>query len=179
MRYLGRRIYLIKVRLPNKTYAVFATNLTRSTIKKHDIAKLYRLRWEIETSFKEITAITKAEQWHTEFYNGILQELYCRMWLINLTRSLMAKACQGHVNFEEDTYSRANFKLICSFITDNLQRLWKRLYYLFTHIKDLARKSTEKRKKYSRKYRRIIRYPNSPYKRESTEWYWQKKQELK
>jgi IS4 transposase len=53
------------------------------------IFKLYRLRWQVETSFLELTAITRSEQWHSKSYNGIMQELYALMWLINATRGLI------------------------------------------------------------------------------------------
>jgi IS4 transposase len=47
---------------------VFATSLDPAFLKARLVKKLYRLRWEVETSFLELTGITKAEQWGASFF---------------------------------------------------------------------------------------------------------------
>ncbi|MBC7385095.1 MAG: transposase [Cryobacterium sp.] len=86
---LGEKFEVNLVRIfdaKNRRHDVFATSLPIDFLKPHLIAKLYRLRWEVETSFLELTGITKAEQWHSKSVNGILQELYAKFWLINYTK---------------------------------------------------------------------------------------------
>src|SRR5690606_23856837 len=63
--YGEHRIYLIKIHNPKTGEVnVFATNLPRQWRQENLIKKLYLLRWEAENFFRELTSITKGEQWH-------------------------------------------------------------------------------------------------------------------
>lgn len=175
-KYNGHRLYLFKIKHPKTGESnVFVTNLPRRWRKSKIIRGIYRLRWEVETFFKELTGITKAEQWHSKNYNGILQELYARFWKINFTKISMAKAGQKPLDPDKDVYKKANFKLIYNFIGDWILRYWKKLQYLIAYVKPLIRRSTEKRKRWSRSYERVIKSPASPYKYDNTDWYWELK----
>ncbi|MBK7890324.1 MAG: transposase [Bdellovibrionales bacterium] len=80
-------VRLVKIRNPSsKQDMVFVTNLSASQFSTKEIGKLYRRRWEIETSFKELTCTLKIGQWHSKSLNGILQEIFALLWLVNVTR---------------------------------------------------------------------------------------------
>lgn len=80
----GTLIHLVKLINPRTgEAALFATNLERSRFKNKEIGDLYALRWEVETANRDMTHTLKMEQWHSNFFNGILQEIYTVLWLMN------------------------------------------------------------------------------------------------
>jgi hypothetical protein len=169
----GVVVHLIKIWSPKeKEWDVYATNLPQSWLKPKFIRKLYRLRWECETSFLELTSITKIEQWHSKFLNGILQELYALFWIINYTKIQIYFRSKRTKNPLQDTYKRPNFKLIFNHVLLSFHKIFKRIKSVFSDISELIKRSTVKRKHYSRSYPRQIRSPASPYSYNNTVWYW-------
>lgn len=175
-----RRIHFVKIwNSRDKRHDVYATNLPQRFLSRHLILQLYRLRWEVETSFKELTAITKCEQWHSKSYNGVMQELYALMWLINATKGLMQISGTLPLDPTKRVYKKPNFKLIFNLLAQRLHQLWYHFRSLITWLSALAKESTEKRKRCSRRYKRELRKPASPYPYNNTEWAWDKAHELK
>ena len=176
----GRRIHFVKIRnFREKRHDVYATNLPDRFLSRQLILQLYRLRWEVETSFKELTAITKSEQWHSKSYNGLMQELYALMWLINATKGLMKIGGALPLDPTKRVYRKANFKLVFNLLAQRLHELWYRFRELIAWLGTLVKESTEKRKRCSRRYPRQLRKPASPYPYNNTEWTWDKAYELK
>jgi hypothetical protein len=118
-------IYLVKIVNPRTgAVAVFATNLPRKKFKNRDISDLYALRWECETANRDLTNTIKVEQWHSESLNGILQELYAALWLMNQARIQMTMRMRRRCSLKSlFSYAKANFKLIADFIIDSLDDL--------------------------------------------------------
>jgi hypothetical protein len=153
---------------------VFATSLHPAFLKVRLINKLYRLRWEIETSFLELTGITKAEQWHSKSFNGIYQELYARFWLINFTKIQIHVRTQKPDNPLRDEYQKPNFKLLYNFILLCFPKILKRNPQVLLDFERLQKRSLERRKHHKRRYKRQIRSPASPYKYNNTCWYFER-----
>ena len=150
---------------------IFATSLHPAMLKVRLIKKLYRLRWEVETSFMELTGITKAEQWHSKSVNGIYQEIYARFWLINYTKLQIHVHTQKPENPLRDEYEKPNFKLLYNFILLSFPKILKRKPGVLLDFERLRKKSLERRKHHSRSYKRHIKSPASPYKYNNTRWY--------
>lgn len=168
----GVDIYLIKVKTP-KGISIFATNLPKHLVKIEDIRDLYKLRWQVETGFYNLTQACHLEKWHSKTLNGIKQELYLRMWIFNVSRMLMAP-CQQFNTVGQKIYQKANFKLILSLIRDNLYKYWTNITGLSLHVNWLVTYSNEKREVDKKQNPREIKSPRSPYKYGSTEWQWDK-----
>ena len=134
---------------------------------------LYRLRWEVGKFFREFTSTLKAQQWHSEFVNGIMQEIYALLWLINFTKILMQFSGKKPLNPMSRRYEKPNFKLILNFIVKIMPKIWKRIADVIRHIQRLIKDSTERRKRYSRSYPREIKSPASPYPYNNTGWVWE------
>jgi hypothetical protein len=163
------------IRIPNKMTMkddVFATSLDPAFLKSQIIKKLYRLRWEVETSFMELTGITKAEQWHSKSVNGIYQELYARFWLINYTKIQIHVHTQKPENPLRDEYEKPNFKLLYNFILLAFPKILKRNPRVHLDFERLRKRSLERRKHHSRRYKREIKGPASPYKYNNCKWVW-------
>jgi IS4 transposase len=168
----GKSIRLIKIKNPNKRHetAVFATNLPEDLARDAEIWKLYRLRWEVETSFRELTGITKAEQWHSKTFNGVLQEIYCKLFLINYTKAQRNRSFKAVQNPLSDTYRKANFKLLRNWILMNFPRILRRNTEVWVNFRAVTIRSLERRKREKRRYPRELKQPASPYKYNNCIW---------
>ncbi len=169
--YHGHPLQLIKIwNKRNQEWGIFATNLPAAWIKPKLIRALYRLRWEVEISFKELTATTKLEEWHSKFHNGILQELFCSFWLINFVK-IQAYFHRKHPkNPLQDDYKKPNFKLLLNWILSIFDKILQRVPGVLDEFQFLIKRSTEQRKHESRRYPREIKGPASPYPYNNTRW---------
>lgn len=171
----GVLIHLIKIKNPKAKkiedrVMVFATNLPRSWLNPTTINHLYALRWEVETSFRDLIQTMKIEQWHSKSINGILQELYAAFWLMNFTKIQIAIRLKKPKNPMNWVYSKPNFKLIFNYIATGLSKIFKRLRSFLDEIILLMNFSTEKRKTRSRAYPRQLRGSLSMYPYNNTVW---------
>jgi hypothetical protein len=167
----GMKMWMIKVKNPQtKKNEIFVTNLPESFCNPKEIEKLYRLRWEVEESFKDLTSKLKVEQWHSKSINGIRQELYTAFWLLNFTRIQILKTTKKRKLEMKETYKVGNFKLILNYIIDHLKDFFKRKRGLMKCIKKLLNISTEIRTRMKRSYKRELKGPASPYPRNNTVW---------
>lgn len=169
----GETIYLVKVKTP-KGRSIFATNLPRHLVDHVSIRDLYKLRWQAETCFSDLSQSCHFEAWHSKSLNGIRQELYLRMWIFNVTRMLMAP-CQQFNRVGQRVYKKPNFRLILSLVRDNLYKHWTNITGLSPYVSWLVTYSNERRKVDKKLNPRVIKSPRSPYKYCSTEWTWDKK----
>jgi len=176
IQYAGFPIHLVKVQGPRSEdgVSVFATNLPKELVRAKLIRKIYRLRWEVETSFLELTGITQAEQWHSKTINGVLQELMCRFWLINYTKIQMLElqsrrksrksradksknhSKPKHENPLQDSYKKPNFKLLYCWVVHHFNQLLRRTLGIWSHFERQAKMSTERRVHWKRRYPREI-----------------------
>jgi hypothetical protein len=164
-------VNLVRVYNPKeKKDEVFATSLPLELLKPHIILKLYRLRWEIEVSFLELTGITKAEQWHTKTVNGIYQELYARFWLINYTKLQIHVHTQKPNSPLRNDYEKPNFKLLYNFILLSFPKILKRSPQVLIDFERLRKRSLERRRHGKRRYPREIKRPASPYSYNNCVW---------
>jgi len=167
----GIQIHLVKVVNPrNGDATLFATNLPRDRFKNKEIADLYALRWEVETSNRDMSHTLKVEQWHSHSINGILQEIFMALWLANSARIQMAmdynKTCKLSSLF---SYAKSNFKLILSFIVDSLDDLIRRRYHrIRRRIRYLLKISSESRGRRTRSYPRVTKKSRKAYPSAST-----------
>jgi hypothetical protein len=167
----GKTLYLIKLRnKETQRYDVFVTNLPRAFISFEKIQNLYRLRWEVETSFRDLTSTLTMEEWHSKSLNGILQELYTALWLVNFTKSQINFFEKKPQNPLKEKYSRPNFKLALSYVAKELARFLQKIKWVYDRLNELIKKSTERRVHLKRAYPRQIRSPASPYKYNNTVW---------
>lgn len=167
----GTIINLVKVKNPKTgEAALFATNLSRDRFRNKEIAELYALRWEVETANRDMSHTLKVEQWHSHSFNGVLQEIYMALWLMNNARIQMAqnyrKNCSLPKLFE---YCKANFKLIVDFILDSLEDLARgRHRRINRRLKHLLKVTSESRVRRSRSYLRVTKKSRKVYPSAST-----------
>lgn len=157
-----QRIYLYKVKnKKQKEVHIYATNYKGLSLK--DAEDLYKLRWETETGFRDLVTTLPTEQWHSKTENGILQELYVRLWIMNFARIEQFKIEKSKENPLNKIYKRSNFKLILDFIIKRWDDFFAKKRKYLKKIKKLIQLSTETRRRYSRSCRRRLRYQNKNY----------------
>jgi len=71
---------------------IATTLLNAARYPKREIAKLYGLRWEIETSFRHLKQAMKMDQLRCQTPDGVVKELMIYLLVYNLVRSVMALA---------------------------------------------------------------------------------------
>lgn len=116
------------------------------------VFKLYITRWEVETSFKDFVMSMKIEDFHAKDINGVLQEIYARLWLMNFTRILILKSGRVHLNPEERVCKKPNYKILYSWVSDNLKKIFDGLTHLWDEFVETISITMEKRKRRSRRY---------------------------
>jgi hypothetical protein len=171
----GTEVTLIKVKNPNnkkQPFDVFATNLPDHMITETVIKNLYTKRWEVENSFRDMVQTMKVEQWHSKNLNGILQELYSALYLINFTRIQMITRQKTDKNLLSEEYSKPNFKFILDWVISVFPRILRKIRGVLVPMLELMNLSTEKRKHRSRSYPRQLRHPGASYPFNNTHWDW-------
>jgi hypothetical protein len=151
---------------------VFVTNLPWKWLHASVIQRLYQLRWEVETSFKDLVSTMKLEQWHSKTLNGILQELYAALWIMNFTRIEIAKKSKKPKITLSDQYEKPNYKLILDWVKTKWKRILNKASGALRDMKRLIKLSTEKRVHYKRSYPRQLKHSAPPYPYNNTVWYW-------
>jgi hypothetical protein len=160
-------VRLVKARnSKTKQDYVFITNLPEKIFPAAEIARLYRKRWEIETSFKDVTFTLKLGQWHSKKLNGVLQEIFAMLWLVNSVRRQMGMTVLSWVpNLKNRRYTKTNFKLSVACIVNHLELLVKRKYREFLRIIEYwMLRMNEVRIRDSRSYARVVKHRGREYK---------------
>jgi hypothetical protein len=164
----GNLVTLIKIKNPtNDEIGIFATNLPDSFLMPKIINELYALRWGVETSNRDITHTLEIEKWHSKSINGIQQEIFALLWVMNQAKIQMAYATldKAPVSPERREYAVSNFKAVMDFLREDL------LLYVKNKSKGLMRKMSliiqqtkENRKRLSRSYPREVKRAGKTHK---------------
>ena len=86
------KIPLMKAETGEMYDEVLLTNLTPDEFSLESLKELYRLRWEIETAYNVLKNKMKLEEFSGVRERLILQDIYCCVWLYNLTMILIIEA---------------------------------------------------------------------------------------
>lgn len=153
------KVRLIKAHHPKtKELMVFATNLSKTMFSRKDLLKLYQKRWQIETSFRDLTHTLQIEQWHSKSANGILQEIYALLWFVNNIKIQMSNRKGGGDFLDQSEYYKSNFKLCIKIVMDNIFMVIRGHYQKLRRLlKFWLERTVEKRRWRSRSYPRILK----------------------
>jgi hypothetical protein len=165
-REVSLKLRLVKIKNPRtKEISAFITNLPKSIFSRKEIAKLYLRRWEVETSFRDITNTFKMTQFHSMKLNGILQEIFALLWMINAVKMEMKVLGDKDEDLLDEKYSRSNFKFCASLVLNNLDLLMTgQTQQLREMLKYWIKKTRENRKRLSRSYPRATKGSYSAFK---------------
>lgn len=74
---------VVRFKITDETYECIVTDLDENEFSMQDIKELYHLRWEIETSYRELKYDLDLNTLHSKKRNLIEQEIYAKMLLYN------------------------------------------------------------------------------------------------
>lgn len=112
---LSFRVVCIKISDGNFQYLI--TNLKETAFSKQELSALYRKRWGIETSFRELKHTIGMTHFHSKKVALIMQEIYAKMILYNfcemITLNVVISQKSGkhtfQVNFTNAIYTCIRF----------------------------------------------------------------------
>lgn len=79
------RFRIIKIKISEKNYETIVTNLWGDEFSAEDIKHIYKLRWGIETSFRELKYHVGLIAFHSKKKDCIIQEIYARLIMYNFS----------------------------------------------------------------------------------------------
>ncbi len=153
------KINLIKIKNPKtKESIVIATNIDVSEWTNKEITNLYTLRWDCETNNRDSTSTLKLDQWHSKFFNGIMQEIYVHLIMMNISKITIFQEGGYEIDLEKDETRKANFKFIFYVIFDLIPDIIKnKTKSVIEELKKEIKKTIEKRTRLSRSYPRQLK----------------------
>ena len=81
----------VRIRLEEDKFQCIITNLS-DEFSPDDIKYLYKLRWGIETSFRQLKYAVGLRNFHAKKKDSIIQEIYARLTLHNFCESIVQNA---------------------------------------------------------------------------------------
>lgn len=84
------QLRVVRFRLSDTTYENIITNLPEKEFPRDEIKTLYKLRWDIELSFRDLKQTIAAEQFHCKKRENIGMEIHARMILYNFCSFITA-----------------------------------------------------------------------------------------
>lgn len=86
------RLRVVRVKIKDGVYENLITNLPADQFSMNDLKELYRLRWNEETSFRELKHIIGAVDFHSKIVEYVNHELWARLLLYNFSSQITALA---------------------------------------------------------------------------------------
>lgn len=78
------KVRVTKIILPAGEIEVLVSNLFIAAIDQSDMRELYGMRWGVEEGFKKLKPKMKLEQFGCRRYEGVYQEFYAHIFMMNL-----------------------------------------------------------------------------------------------
>ena len=166
----GVEVHLIRVK-NSKTGkdSFFATNMKRSNFRNKEVLELYSRRWDIETSFRDLTETMKMESWHSHSINGIKQEIFVTLWIFNQIKMWeFSQSPRSWHKVLKREYERPCFKSILLWFMNHFIELCQKLTArAWREFKMIIERTKERRKRLSRAYPRTSKRPTKKYSRDA------------
>ena len=93
-------------------WEVLITNLNRAEFPLAKMKELYHMRWDIETSFRELKYALGGVQFHSKKDDFVIQELFAHLTMFNLVSRTISKV-DVNVNSNKGYVYAIDFKLAC------------------------------------------------------------------
>ena len=84
---------VVRIRLSDDTVETLVTNLDRAQFSASALKNLYKMRWGIETSFRELKYNVGLSNFHSKKADFILQEIYARLIMYNISMIIAMNVC--------------------------------------------------------------------------------------
>ena len=79
------RFRIVRIRVSDELYEVLLTNLDAEEFPPHKLGELYRMRWGVETSFRNLKYAVGMLAFHSRKSEFVMQEIYAGLIIHNMT----------------------------------------------------------------------------------------------
>lgn len=112
---------IVRFKISDDTYETLITNLDQSMFSSQDIKELYRMRWGIETSFRELKYAVGLTNFHAKKRERIVQEVFARIIMYNFAEMITSHVVISRTDAKYDY--QVNFTAAIH-ICRHFLRLW-------------------------------------------------------
>lgn len=82
---------IVRFAINKNTYECLATNLAEADFSIDELKRLYRMRWGIESSYRELKYATGLRYFHAKKRESIEQEIWARLTLYNFSEAVILR----------------------------------------------------------------------------------------
>ena len=83
---------VVRFKITDDSYQTIITNLDDSEFSPEELKELYRMRWGIETSFRELKYAVGLTCFHSKKREHIVQEIFARIIMYNFAEMITSHA---------------------------------------------------------------------------------------
>ena len=87
--YYEMNLRVIRFKITEDTYECLVTNLTEDEMRFEEFKEIYHLRWEIETSFRDLKYTLGMIYFHSSDQEMIRQEIYASLTIFNFSKIII------------------------------------------------------------------------------------------
>lgn len=87
---------IVRFKIADNSYETLITNLKQSAFSPGELKELYKKRWGIETSFRELKYAVGLTNFHAKKVEYIAQEIFARMIMYNFSEMITSHAVIQH-----------------------------------------------------------------------------------
>jgi len=82
---------VVRFMLPDGSYQAVITNLSQADFPPNELRELYKMRWGIETSFRELKYAVGLTNFHSKSRERIVQEVFARIIMYNFAEMITSR----------------------------------------------------------------------------------------
>lgn len=101
------RFRIIRIKISEGLYETLVTNLWEDTFSAEDIRKIYKMRWGIETSFRELKYHIGLIAFHSKKKDCMIQEIFASLIMYNFSMLITE-----NIALDDDKYNHIVIKSI-------------------------------------------------------------------
>ena len=111
---------VVRFKISEDTYETIVTSLNRFEFPGSRIKYLYHLRWNIETSFRDLKYSIGAAQFHAKKEPFVLQEIYARILFYNFCSAVIKSISVNRYNHRKYIY-QITFSMAVNILRDYIR----------------------------------------------------------
>lgn len=140
---------VVRFKIAENSYETVITNLNQSDFSPSELKELYKKRWDIETSFRELKYAVGLTHFHAKKIEYIEQEIYARMIMYNFSEMITSHVliqnrdvrCAYQVNFTAAIHVCRYFFRCCSnALPPDVEALIQKIFCRFAQVERTSAK---------------------------------------
>ena len=101
---------IIRIKISNENYETIVTNLWENEFSAEDIKMIYKMRWGIETSFRELKYHIGLIAFHSKKKDCVIQEIFASLIMYNFSMLI-----SENISIDDDKHNNYRYKINYAF----------------------------------------------------------------